>query len=309
MNRNIQNPYSQQAGLEVEQQLSPSSTLSVSYQYLRGLHLISSINTNINVDGTRPDPTRGNVKPYSSIFDSYYNGLAVSFLQRPVSWGSVRISYTWSKAIDDVGEFFFSSPINNFYPGEDRGRSDDDQRHRVVFNAILNSPTGPAKGWVDHVTHGWQLGGILQYYSRLPFNITTGANTKQATSQRPCAPGYSLTANGGLNPCTEALPGAVIGRNAGFGFDFFGLNARLSRTFALTERVKLQGIVRSLQCFEPSQRYDPERHMGNGNLSLHSKRLLRTSYSSRGRAERSAGGKDQLLANRGGRSLRPPASN
>jgi hypothetical protein len=243
MNRNIQSPYSQQASLEVEQQLSPASTLSISYQYLRGLHLISSINTNINVDGTRPDPTRGNVKPYSSIFDSYYNGLAVSLLQRPVSWGSVRVSYTWSKAIDDVGEFFFSSPINNFYPGQDRSRSDDDQRHRVVFNAILNSPTTHAKGWVDHVTHDWQLGGVLQYYSRLPFNIITGANTKQATSQRPCAPGFSLTANGGLNPCTEALPGAVIGRNAGIGFDFFSLNARLSRTFALSERVRLQGIA------------------------------------------------------------------
>ncbi len=265
MNRHIQNPYSQQASLEVEQQLSPTSTLSVSYQYLRGMHLISSINTNINVDGTRPDPTRGNVKPYSSIFDSYYNGLAVSFLQRPVSWGSVRISYTWSKAIDDVGEFFFSSPINNFYPGQDRSRSDDDQRHRVVFNGILNSPTSPAKGWVDHVTHGWQLGGILQYYSRLPFNITTGANTKQATSQRPCAPGYSLTANGGLNPCTEALPGTVIGRNAGIGFDFFGLNARLSRTFTLTERVKLQGMVEAFNALNHRNDMIPNGTWGTGN--------------------------------------------
>ncbi|MCU1248788.1 MAG: hypothetical protein JWQ49_1817 [Edaphobacter sp.] len=264
MDRNIQNPYSQQASLEVEQQLSPTSTLSMGYQYLRGLHLISSINTNINVDGTRSDPTRGNVKPYSSIFDSYYNGLAVSFLQRPVSWGSLRISYTWSKAIDDVGEFFFSSPINNFYPGQDRGRSDDDQRHRVVFNAIFNSPTGSPSGWVDHVTHGWQLGGVLQYYSRLPFNITTGANTKQVTSQRPCAPGFSLAANGGLNPCTEALPGAVIGRNAGTGFDFFSLNARLSRTFALSERVRFQGIAEAFNALNHRNDMIPNGTWGTG---------------------------------------------
>ena len=264
MNRNIENPYSQQASLEVEQQLSPTTTLSVGYQYLRGLHLISSINTNINVDGTRPDPTRGNVKPYSSIFDSYYNGLAVSFLQRPVSWGSLRVSYTWSKAIDDVGEFFFSSPINNFYPGQDRGRSDDDQRHRVVFNAILNSPTSHATGWMDHVTHGWQLGGVLQYYSRLPFNLTTGANTKQATSQRPCAAGFSLIANGGLNPCTEALAGAVIGRNAGIGFDFFSLNARLSRTFSLSERVKLQGIAEAFNALNHRNDMVPNGTWGTG---------------------------------------------
>jgi outer membrane receptor protein involved in Fe transport len=264
MNPNIQNPYAQQASLEVEQQLTSTSTLTLGYQYLRGLHLISSINTNINPDGTRPDPTRGNIKPYSSIFDSDYNGLAVSYLQRPVSWGSVRISYTWSKAMDDVGEFFFSSPINNFYPEQDRSRSDDDQRHRLVFNAILNSPTTPANGWVDHITHGWQLGGILQYYSRLPFNITTGGNTKQATSQRPCTPGYTLRDNGGLNPCTEAQPGAVIGRNAGIGFDFFGLNARLSRTFALTERVKLEGIVEAFNALNHRNDKIPNGTWGTG---------------------------------------------
>lgn len=243
MNPNIQNPYSQQASLEVEQQLSPASSLGISYQHVRGLHLISSINTNINPDGTRPDPTRGNIKPYSSIFDSYYDGLSVSFLQRPVPWGSLRVSYTWSKAIDDVSEFFFSSPINNFDLAMDRSRSDDDQRHRVVFNAVLNSPTTESRTLTGHLTHGWRLSGILQYYSTLPFNITTGTTTKQATTQRPCAPGFSLTASGGLNPCTEALPGAVIGRNAGTGFDLFTLNTRLSRTFALTERVHLEAFA------------------------------------------------------------------
>ncbi|HEY0263269.1 MAG TPA: TonB-dependent receptor [Granulicella sp.] len=243
MDRHIQTPYSQQASLEVEQQLSPTTTLGLSYQHLRGLHLISSINTNINADGSRPDTTRGNVKPYSSIFDSYYDGLSVSLLQHPVSWGSARLSYTWSKAIDDVGEFFFSSPINNFVPAMDRSRADDDQRHRVVFNATANTPTTPAHTFAGHLAHNWQLSGILQYYSRLPFNIITGANTKQATSQRPCAGGYSLTDSKGINPCTEALPGAVIGRNAGIGFDLFTLNARLSRTFPLTERVHLEAIA------------------------------------------------------------------
>jgi hypothetical protein len=264
MSPNISTPYSQQASLGIEQQISAKSTLGISYQHLRGLHLIGSINTNINIDGTRPDPTRGNIKPYSSVFDSYYDGLEVSFQERPVSWGSVRVSYTWSKAIDDISEFFFSTPINNFDPGQDRSLSDDDQRNRVVFNAILTSSTRPARGWLDHLTHDWQLGGILQYYSPLPFNITTGANTKQATSQRPCAPGFSLTANGGLNPCTEALPGAVIGRNAGVGFDFFSLNARLSRTFALTERIKLEGMAEAFNSLNHRNDMIPNATWGTG---------------------------------------------
>ena len=265
MNPNIQNPYSQQASLEIEQQLSKTNTLGISYQHVRGEHLIGSINTNINVDGTRPDPTRGNIKPYSSAFDSYFDALEVSLQQRPLPWGSARLSYTYSKAIDNISEFFFSAPINNFNLREDRSRSDDDQRHRVVFDASLTSSIKPANGWVDHLTHGWRLGGVLQYYSRLPFNITTGANTKQATSQRPCASGFSLTANGGLNPCTEALPGAVIGRNAGIGFDFFSLNSRLSRTFSLTDRVKLEGMAEAFNALNHRNDMIPNGTFGSGS--------------------------------------------
>ena len=116
MSRNIHTPYSQQISLGVEQQLTPRSTLGVSYRHLRGLFLIGSINTNINTDGTRPDPTRGNIKPYSSAFDSYYDGMEVSFQQRPVPWGSARISYTWSKAIDDISEFFLARRSTTSFP-------------------------------------------------------------------------------------------------------------------------------------------------------------------------------------------------
>ena len=264
MEKNIQNPYSQQASMGVEQQLSSKNTLGVSYQHVRGEHLISSYNTNINPNGTRPDPTRGNIKPYSSVFDSYYDGLAISFTQRPVWWGSARISYTWSHAVDNLSEFFFSSPINNFDFGVDRSRSDDDQRHRVVFAASLASPTRPTNSFAGHLTHGWMFSGILQYYSKLPFNITTGGNTLQQTAQRPCAAGYNLTANGGVNPCTEALRGAIIGRNAGVGFDFFGLNARLSRTFAITEHLQLETMAEAFNSLNHRNDMIPNGTWGTG---------------------------------------------
>lgn len=243
MNRNLRNAYSQQASLELDQQLWSGSNLALSYQHVRGLHLLASINTNINPDGTRPNPAFANSRVYDSKADSYYDGLAVAFVQRPVSWGSARISYTWSKAIDDVGEFFFSAPVNNFFVGEDRSRSDDDQRHRIVFDASLHSPLAKTSTLAARLSHGWLLSGILQYDSRLPFNITTGTTTRQGSTQRPCAPGYSLAANAGQNPCTQALAGALIGRNAGAGFDLFSLNTRLSRTFTLSDRLHLEAIA------------------------------------------------------------------
>ena len=274
MQTNIQNPYSQQASLGVEQQISAKSTLGLSYQHVRGEHLISSYNTNINLNGTRPDPTRGNIKPYSSVFDSYFDGLEVSFQQRPVSWGSARISYTWSHAIDNVGEFFFSSPIKNLDFRVDPSRSEDDQLDPGVFDAVLTSSTKPANNFADHLTHGWRLGGILQYYSRLPFNITTGGNTLQQTTQRPCAAGsgYSVVPPAGasgtpVNPCTEGLAGAVIGRNAGIGFDFFSLNARLSRTFALTERVRLEGMAEAFNTLNHRNDMIPNGTFGTSSIT------------------------------------------
>ena len=261
MQRNIRNASSLEVSVGVEQQLTAKSTVGLSYQHLRGEHLIGTVNTNINVDGTRPDPTRGNVKPYSSAFDSYFDGLEVSVEQRPVSWGSARLSYTYSKAIDDISEFFFSTPINNFNLREDRSRADDDQRHRVVFDTSVTSPAGPGRGFRDALTHGWRLGGIVQYTSRLPFNVTTGANTKQGTGQRPCAVGYTLV---GTTACTEGLAGAVIGRNQGVGFSFFTLNTRLSRTFALGERVRLEGLVEAFNALNHRNNMIPNSTFGSG---------------------------------------------
>ena len=76
---------------------------------------------------------------------SNYHGLHVSFVQRPMPWGNYRVSYTFSKSMNDVGENFFSSPIDPFDISKDWGRSDDDQRHRLVLYGSVNSPTGPAR--------------------------------------------------------------------------------------------------------------------------------------------------------------------
>jgi Carboxypeptidase regulatory-like domain/TonB dependent receptor len=232
MDREMQNAYSQQASFEIEQQLGERGTLSAGYQHLRGLHLIIAVNQNVPAclasganNGCRPNPSYANNNQYSSLADSNYNALHAAFVQRPVRWGSYRVSYTYSKSLNNVGEFFFSSPINHYDIWQDYGRSDDDQRHRLVFNGTAKTSADPAKNVWEQLSHGFQLSAMLQYYSALPFNITTGTATIQGTNARP------------------AVNGAFISRNAGTGFDFVNLNARLSRTFRLTERVRLEGIV------------------------------------------------------------------
>jgi len=232
MDPHMRNAYSEQGSFEIEQQLGAHSTLSAGYQHLRGLHLIISMNQNVpgctasgNNNGCRPNPNYANNSQYSSLADSHYDGLHVSFVQRPVRWGSFRVSYTWSKSLDNVGEFFFSSPINLYNIWQDYGRSDDDQRHRVVFDGSIHSSMGKADtGW-RRISHGFQLSGMLQYYSALPLNITSGITTIQGTAGRP-------TANG-----------VFIGRNSGIGNDYFGVSTRVSRAFVITERVRVEALA------------------------------------------------------------------
>lgn len=263
MDPRMQNAYSEQAMLQVEQQLSDHTTLGISYQHVRGLHLIASLNLNTPTciatgtnNGCRPNSAYGNNRQYRGAADSYYDGLSVSFVQRPSRWGSYRVSYTWSKAIDDVGEFFFSSPINNFNIAQDRGRSDDDQRHRVVFDGTIHTSMDAGTTTWSRFRNGFLLSGILQYYSALPFNITTGANSIQGTTMRPCTPG--------ITDCTQVLPGTVIDRNTGTGFESFTLNARLSRTFRLSERLRLEGIAEAFNALNHRNDLIPNGTFGTG---------------------------------------------
>ena len=161
MNRKMQNAYSQQANLEIERQFGRNNTLSIGYQHVRGLHLLISVNQNVpacvasgNNNGCRPNPNYGNNSQYSPRADSFYDGMHISFVQRPARWGHYRVSYTFSKALDNVGEFFFSSPIDNYNIWQDYGRSDDDQRHRFVFDGAIHSPEGPTNGLWERIVMG-----------------------------------------------------------------------------------------------------------------------------------------------------------
>ncbi len=247
-----------QAGAEIEQALGARASLGISYQHVHGSHLMASINRNINPDGTRPNPAYGNAKQYMGVADSQYDGLAVSLLQRAVAWGNLRVSYTWSKALDDVGEFFFSGPVNNFRVADDRARSDDDQRHRVSFDATVHSPLASGHGVESALLHGWQLGGIVQYTSRLPFNVTSGITSLQGTSLRPCLAGTLTTA------CRQAQSGSLLPRNTGTGFDSFTLNARLSRTFVLHERLSLEALGESFNALNHRNDLVPNGTFGSG---------------------------------------------
>jgi len=219
MDRHLQNASSRQASVEFEQQLGSHTTVSVGYEYVRGARLLMQINQNVPAcvaaggnNGCRPNPSYANDNRYSAAGSSAFHGLLASLVARPAAWGRFRASYTLSTSMNDVGEAFFNSPIDPLDVSKDWGRSDGDQRHRLVLDGSLRVPGG------------FDASGLIQYYSALPLNVTSGVTTVQGTAGRPI------------------VDGAFISRNAGKGSDFFSLGARVSRTFAVN-RIRIEALA------------------------------------------------------------------
>jgi len=232
MQPDLQNAYSQQASIEIERQLGSATTAAASLQYTRGRHLIVSVNQNVPAcvavggnNGCRPNGVYANNNQYSSAASSDYKGLQVSIVRHASTWGQYRVSYTLSSAMSNVGEFFFSSPIDPFDLSEDWGRSDDDHRHRLVV-----SGSATARGaWTDTAwgrpLRDLEISGTMRVYSALPLNITSGSTTVWGTVARP------------------VVDGAFVPRNAGKGPDFFTLDLRVGRKWSVGPRWSMEGFV------------------------------------------------------------------
>jgi hypothetical protein len=253
---NIKNSYSQQASFQIERELPGSASLSVGYIYLRGLHLILSRNVNVprfpasagvpNLG--RPDLSFGNISRFESSGDSYYNGMIVSFNKRLSGWASARVSYTLSKTIDTAGNFFFSTPQNNFNLRDERGLSDNDQRHRLTVSGSLEAPRAGGDSMFRRAVEGIGFSYIFTYASALPFNIQTGGDNNFDTNfnDRP----------------------AGVGRNTGRGFDFASFDMRLSKRFRFTEHFGLEAIAESFNTLNRVNYQLPNNNFGSGAVPL-----------------------------------------
>jgi hypothetical protein len=249
---NIPVSYSEQTNFQIERELPWNAVVSVGYLNVRAKHLILSRNVNVprfpasagvpNLG--RPDPNWGNISQFEGAGNSYYDGMVVSFNQRASRWATVRLSYTLSKTIDDAGNFFFSTVQDNFNLRDDRGLSDNDQRHRLVLSGTLEAPQQGKTNGFARLLNGFQFGYIFTYASRLPFNVLLGSdrNFDGNNNDRPIG----------------------VGRNTGRGFDFASLDLRVSRRFRLTERVDLQLLAEGFNVLNRANFGVPNNTFGAG---------------------------------------------
>jgi Carboxypeptidase regulatory-like domain/TonB dependent receptor len=204
---NYKTPYSAQANLTLERQITSDMLLSVSGIMSRGIHLLGAADVNLNpatttysvpfqvenssgqVVGTytvplyttpRPNTAWGTVYEVTNGVDSVYDALAVTLNKRFSHAFQMLGSYTWAHEIDDGQEqasnaLFFNS-FTSLYNGNnsaERGNGWEDQRHRFVLSLVWAPTVKSDNPFVKWILNDWQFSSITTLASGRPYSSTT----------------------------------------------------------------------------------------------------------------------------------------
>jgi hypothetical protein len=244
-------PYSTQASLGFQKQLSASAVIEADYVYVGNRDQFSSMNVNLAYDaatGTnypftdlskRPYPQWGEVDETLTNGASTYHALQASFTKRMGHGWQASATYLlsgqWNKQVAPIapgcqypttmtttGSFVCDTPIALAPDIQSEWYLSPDQRQRVTFNAIWDAK------W------GLQLSGTYLYGDNGWATATSGVDIRQTGATG----GSRLLADGTLIP-----------RN---NFDIPSIHKvdlRAQRQFSLGGRVKISGIVELYNAF------------------------------------------------------------
>jgi hypothetical protein len=110
---------------------------------------------------------------------------------------------------------------------------------------------------VERLTNGWSFSYLFSYASALPFDVRAGSDLNADTNNNDRA-----STVGGVVSVGQNI--GSVGRNIGRGFSYQSLDLRLSRTFSLVERVRLQALVETFNVFNHANFQVPNGNFGTG---------------------------------------------
>ncbi|MGC2616664.1 MAG: carboxypeptidase regulatory-like domain-containing protein [Terracidiphilus sp.] len=210
----------------------------------------------------------------AGIANSSYNALETSLRKRYSHGLSFLLSYTWSKAIDDVSSFNITGseakPVagendlaqNPFDLAAERGPSLFDARNRFVASYVWALPFwNHPRNWYQSALGGWQLDGIATLMSGTPFTVFD-SNDVAAQGSAPEITGFSAqrpniigNPNNGprtvgawlntgayqrLDPTANAGQFGTEGRNVNVGPAYANWDFATLKNFKVTESKQLQ---------------------------------------------------------------------
>jgi len=266
--RDYQQPYTTQGNFGVEYGLTNDLSVGVSYLSVQGRHLQRTRDINLPPPVATPiagagvptflrhpgstSPIRpigrtgdlfGRISLFESNANSGYNALVLQVNKRFAQHYQFLFSYTFSKVIDDAPDATSVVTANagddakqaqqSFLLSDERGLGNANVPHRVVVSGLwdldyFKGLRGPARVIVG----GWQLSGIFQASSNLPYSARLAANV-------------DLNNDGNRN--SDRAPG--FERNSFYTGRFVSFDFRTTKTFYFTERYRLQFIAEFFNVF------------------------------------------------------------
>lgn len=244
----LQNPMVQQFNIGTQREFGRDFVLRADYLHNFGTHFIigRTIGSVFNPVVGGPDL----VKNLESSVKTKYDGLLLSVEKRWSHHYQFRASYTLSKMFNYANDDqipFANGPIDPNNLQLEYGPAPNDQRHRFVFSGNVNMP------------RGFQLSSILTLASGVPMDILLPDGSSRIPQLQRNAGGRLFHNVGELNNFIQkvnASGGAggqplplVTTADARFNDNFSSLDLRLSKTFAIGERVKIEPLAEVFNLF------------------------------------------------------------
>ncbi len=205
--------------------------------------------------------------------NSVYHGMTVTMQKRFANHFQFLSSYTWSHAIDDSTDLqSLLSPQNNRRPHLERSDSTFDQRHRWITSAVFESPFQRTDaGWQRKLLAGFVIAPILEFSSGRPYTVLTGSDFNLDFGSNTDRP--SIGSQGVASPflpnvnfttpdvcAQEVTLGTTsisppfgcdgnLGRNAFKRSGFVGLDLRVSRSFYMGDRWRVEVLADAFNLF------------------------------------------------------------
>ena len=211
--------------------------------------------------------------------NSSYNALTFNLSKRFSKGFELLSSYTYSHSIDDSTDL--QSPLepqDSRFPRLERANSVNDQRHRWVTSAVLQSASAKSgDGAFKRFFGDFTLSPIVEFSSGRPFNVITGEDTRLDLGASQARPSVAQVTGGG-GTTSPFIPGVLfvpastcldnsgaaftvplvappagcdgnLGRNRFVMPNFFEWDMRLSRRIPLGERLKFDIIADAFNLF------------------------------------------------------------
>ncbi|MBI1745561.1 MAG: TonB-dependent receptor [Acidobacteria bacterium] len=211
MDPTFRTPYGNQFNLNLQYEFFKGYTIELGYVGTTGIKLLTrrEINPATLTDQFGPASTRNTeerrvinlthpqraqysnqvfsgISNQETTANSNYHSLQMSVIKRFAKGFQFQGSYTYSHTIDDASGLRSNVRFND--KKADRGNSEQDIRQRFVVTYLYELPFGKnLTGVGNKVLGGWQIGGITEFQSGAPFNITEPQDRSltNAGSDRP----------------------------------------------------------------------------------------------------------------------------